>query len=131
MGGLGSGERADRSVKACTDVYLSLDVRQLSREGLLLAGQRFRWKWTSAAETLASVEIQSQGTNIELSYCQSGNSEAQLALNERYVVGLEWTTCHFGGVRPWFRCPARDCRRRVAVLYGGRILACRQCYRLT
>ena len=32
--------------------------------------------------------------------------------------------------RVWFRCPARGCGRRVAVLYSGGIFACRLCYQL-
>ena len=43
---------------------------------------------------------------------------------------LDWTPCNLGGQRPWFRCPARGCGRRVAILYGGAIFACRHCYRL-
>ena len=45
-----------------------------------------------------------------------------------YPVGLEWTACHYGGKRPWFLCPC--CGRRVAVLYGARIYACRHCHNL-
>jgi hypothetical protein len=37
---------------------------------------------------------------------------------------------NYGGKRPWFLCPARGCGRRVAVLYGGGIFACRHCHRL-
>lgn len=47
-----------------------------------------------------------------------------------YQVQLEWTPCHYGGTRAWFRCPAAGCGRRVAVLYGGRIFACRHCHQL-
>jgi hypothetical protein len=47
-----------------------------------------------------------------------------------YPVTLEWTASHLGGRRAWFRCPARGCGRRVAVLYGGSIFACRYCHRL-
>ena len=32
--------------------------------------------------------------------------------------------------RPWFLCPALGCNRRVAILYGGAIFACRHCYKL-
>jgi hypothetical protein len=46
-------------------------------------------------------------------------------------VELEWTSCNFGGVRPWFICPGAGCGRRVAVLYGlGRYFLCRHCYDL-
>lgn len=34
-----------------------------------------------------------------------------------YTVPLAWTPCHFGGSRPWFVCPGRDCGRRVTKLY--------------
>jgi hypothetical protein len=38
--------------------------------------------------------------------------------------------CNYGGQRAWFKCPARGCGRRVAILYGGRVFACRFCYQL-
>ncbi len=37
---------------------------------------------------------------------------------------------NLGGKRPWFLCPARGCGKRVAVLYGGAIFACRHCHQL-
>jgi hypothetical protein len=47
----------------------------------------------------------------------------------RLVIALDWTSCHYGGQRPWLRCP--DCQRRVAVLCGyDRLFLCRHCYRL-
>ncbi len=51
-------------------------------------------------------------------------------IDENYPVRLDWTACNLDGQRPWFRCPARGCKRRVAILYGGGIFACRPCYRL-
>jgi hypothetical protein len=46
-------------------------------------------------------------------------------------VELEWTSCNFGGERPWFICPRAGCGRRVAVFYGaGKYLLCRHCYDL-
>ena len=48
--------------------------------------------------------------------------------DKEYPVGLEWTPCHYGGHRPWFLCPC--CRRRVAILFGGSIYACRHCHNL-
>jgi hypothetical protein len=42
--------------------------------------------------------------------------------SEDYPVGIDWTPCHYGGQRVWFLCPARGCRKRVAILYGGKIL---------
>ncbi|SDY53906.1 hypothetical protein SAMN05444340_11022 [Citreimonas salinaria] len=48
----------------------------------------------------------------------------------RYAVTLDTTRCNLGGARRWFLCPARGCGRRVAVLYGGKVFACRHCYGL-
>ena len=47
-----------------------------------------------------------------------------------YAVWLDWTIFGFGGRRVWWLCPAVGCGRRVAVLHGGRVFACRQCNRL-
>ena len=54
----------------------------------------------------------------------------------RYLVPIEYTECHFGGTRPWFRCPGPDgrtCGERVGKLYGpprGDRYLCRECYDL-
>jgi hypothetical protein len=48
-----------------------------------------------------------------------------------YSVSLDYTECHFGGYRPWFRCP--DCSERVGKLYmppGGYRFSCRECLEL-
>jgi len=47
-----------------------------------------------------------------------------------YPVCLDWTPCRYGGERVWFLCPARGCGRRVAILYGGSVFACRDCHAL-
>jgi hypothetical protein len=44
-------------------------------------------------------------------------------------VYITWTPLHFGGRRPWFRCPS--CGRRVGILYSrGGYFRCRTCQRL-
>jgi hypothetical protein len=50
--------------------------------------------------------------------------------DEQYPVRIVRTPCNLGGERPWFICPAVGCGRRVAILYGGGIFACRHCHRL-
>lgn len=50
--------------------------------------------------------------------------------NMEYPVYLENTVCHLGGQRVWFRCPAQGCGKRVAILYGGKVFACRHCHQL-
>jgi hypothetical protein len=39
-------------------------------------------------------------------------------------------TATWGGRRPWFLCPQDGCGRRVAILYGGTVFACRHCHKL-
>jgi len=48
----------------------------------------------------------------------------------KYPVSIEWTCCNYGGKRACFRCPGRGCGRRVAILYGRGIFACRHCHGL-
>ncbi len=50
--------------------------------------------------------------------------------HEQYHVRIVRTPCNLGGRRAWFICPAVGCGRRVAILYGGGIFACRRCYQL-
>ena len=58
---------------------------------------------------------------------RSGDAEWK---GEQYPVRIVRTPCNLGGLRAWFICPAVGCGRRVAILYGGSIFACRRCYQL-
>ena len=42
------------------------------------------------------------------------------------TIKLDWTPCTYGGARAWWVCS--QCRRRVAILYLGNVLACRHCH---
>lgn len=47
-----------------------------------------------------------------------------------HEIAVDWTSCHYGGQRPWFVCG--DCEKRVAKLYfRGKRFACRICCDLT
>jgi len=63
-----------------------------------------------------------------LSYRHRSGDEAWQ--EKEYSVSLDWTDCNYGGQRAWFRCPAAGCGRRVAIIYGGSIFACRHCHDL-
>jgi hypothetical protein len=126
MGGYGSGRRW--SSKDTTSDYLRLDVRRLQQEGLLDKCMSFGWQWTRNDEPYANIRIRSELDRIMLSYRhRSGGGDWQ---SKEYPVLLMQSRCHFGGARKWFLCPARGCDRRVAVLYGGGIFACRHCHQL-
>lgn len=128
MGGIGSGRRWLFDVNDTTDDYRAIDVRRWKRHGLLGPSQSFGWQWSLHGEVVASIRVRTEPGQLILSYRhRRGGSDWQ---DENYPVYLDWTACHLGGKRPWFLCPIQGCRRRVAILYGGAIFGCRQCYRL-
>lgn len=128
MGGMGSGRRF-QSNRGTTDGRLRLDIRRLQHAGRLREGNTFTWRWTWGDGTSSAITVRVEADHVVLSYRnrRGGSDEWQPM---EYPVQLDWTTPHYGGRRPWFLCPERDCGRRVAVLYGGRVFACRQCQEL-
>lgn len=128
MGGFGSGRQSDRR---CTDDLRPLDVRKINRAGLLTPGQWFNWQWTCHGEATATIGLHVESDRVVLSYRNQNRHHYGGEWEPMtYAVRLDWTACGFGGRRVWWRCPAVGCGRRVAVLYGGRVFACRQCNRL-
>lgn len=124
MGGPGSGNWWRDGAKATTGDYPPLDVRRLAREGALTPGYRGRWQW---GET-ASIQVWSERDHVILTYRRRrGVAEWR---DENYAVRVVRTPCHLGGSRAWFICPVAGCGRRVAILYGGGIFACRHCHKL-
>ena len=125
MGGFNSGRHGGKSTT--TDMR-ALDVRKVQRDGLLRPGHSFGWSWTRGGETMASINIRVDTDSVMLDYRSRSNGGEWQAMN--YPVRLAWTACHYGGQRAWWLCPAGGCGRRVAVLYGGSVFACRHCHRL-
>ena len=104
-----------------TTSALSLDARQLAREGALTAGHAGTLRWPSG-EALAFTAAADHIT-LDYRWTQADQSESVSC-----QIGLEHTACHFGGTRPWFRCP--DCGARVAIIYVRKSPSCRTCSRL-
>jgi hypothetical protein len=128
MGGAGSGNRGRYGAKSTTDDYRTLDVRRWAREGALRLGYRGGWQWTCDGETVASIQMRAEQDRVVLIYRhRSGGGEWK---DEQYPVRIVRTPCNLGGWRAWFICPAVGCGRRVGILYGGGIFACRRCYQL-
>ncbi len=128
MGGIGSGRRWHYDAKETTSDYRVIDVRRWHREGMLSPGQNCGWQWKNDGEIQASIQVRAEPNRVFLTYRHSRKEEEWT--NKNYPVYLDWTKCHLGGERPWFLCPAKDCGRRVALLYCGGIFACRKCYQL-
>lgn len=127
MGGMGSGRRYQGG-KGTTNDMRALDIRRLQRDGLLTPGRAFGWQWTRSGEEVASIQMRTEVDRVTLNYRSRGNGGEWQAME--YPVRLEWTRCNLGGRRAWFLCPAQGCGRRVAILFGGSIFACRHCHKL-
>jgi hypothetical protein len=134
MGGSGSGRRWHWNAKRTTGQHHVLDVRELARKGAFSSmrgtgpwsRKSFTITWNgSDGEPCAWIGGYIEESSLVLKYTvtdRNGESE-----DMEYDVDIDWTRCNLGGERPWFLCPAAGCGRRVAILYMGRIFACRHC----
>ncbi len=126
MGRYGSGRRGDS--RDTTDDFRKLDVRWLERRACLQTHYSGSVHWSSRGQRTGSIGLRTQDDRIVLFYRHQERGREWETLE--YPVPLVRTGCNYGGHRTWFLCPARGCGRRVAILYGGRIFACRRCYGL-
>jgi hypothetical protein len=92
-----------------------------------MVGHRCAINWTRNGETVASIQARTEADRLILNRQRSQGGDWQAM---EYPVRLDWTGCTLGGRRAWFLCPAKGCGRRVAILYGGEIFACRHCHHL-
>ena len=128
MGGFGSGRHGVGPKKHTTGEYIAIDVRRWNRRGLLEPGREFQTSWASLGKPAASIHVRTESNRVILTYRhRRGSAEWN---DECYPIYLDWTACNLGGHRPWFLCPTTGCNRRVAILYGGEIFACRHCRQL-
>jgi hypothetical protein len=127
MGGLGSGKHCHYDAKSTVNNYHSIDVRKWHRQNLLIPEISFITKWFRNKEITRSIHVLASEKSLKLSYRYKHSDEWK---DMNYSIALEWTFCNFGSRRPWFLCPVRNCRRRVAILYGGVVFACRYCCQL-
>ena len=131
MGGFGSGQWYRWNKKDTTEGQRAIDVRYLSRHGLLRPGHAFHLYWSRNGQETGTISGVVGEAEIVLLYRtrRPGQEEWEDVQEE---IQLDWTTCHYGGRRPWFLCPGRSCGRRAAILYGpGKYFLCRHCYQLT
>ena len=117
MGGKATTEQGDR-----------LDLTSFTRGGWLQPGMIGRTQWLAGETVHSAIGWRVRGddgiaTALELQYA-IGDEPI------RTIVPIVWTACQFGGARPWFRCPALGCGRRVRVLYGRHYFCCRSCHDL-
>ena len=125
MGGFNSGNHGGKS---CTADKRALDVRMLQRDGQLKPGLALTLTWRRNGKAVANIDIQVHTDSVKLIYRVRPDGKEWQSMD--YPVRLAWTACHYGGQRAWWLCPAVGCGRRVAVLFGGPVFACRHCQRL-
>ena len=129
MGGPGSGSYYRwRSKKPVAEDYCFLDINYLKRNGYLRPGRSSIQSWTCGGKDAGSVGLIAHEDSIELDYRHTHAGESE---DVHYTVQLTYTSCNYGGTRPWFLCPGQGCGRRVGKLYSaGKYFLCRHCYDL-
>lgn len=125
MGGSGSGNWYRSDSKTLTEHCMSIDVRRLNRKGCQEPGQKYSWKWQNGS----NIVIETKPGAIELFYSIPRNE--QPCKDVHITAPLSWSSCNYGGKRPWFICPSKSCGGRVAKLYlAGKYFLCRHCHDL-
>ena len=124
MGGFGSGTWSRGDAKPRVESFLQLSVSKLYRWGYLAGeSQSFNLTWREGGEPIGSIGGYGSKDEVWLNYTTGASSGESVEWS--YKIDLEWTSCNYGGYRPWFRCP--HCKHRVATLYGGKKFLCRRC----
>jgi hypothetical protein len=88
----------------------SIDVGELNREGAF-SGRPMRFPFQGLTTGRFKAEFRRANWPRE---------------RRSQIIGVTWTRCHLGGMRPWFVC---SCGKRTAKLYPGQFefLGCRKC----
>jgi hypothetical protein len=126
---MGSYSSGNHGGKSCTTDMQSLDVRMMQRDGQLNPGTAVTWTWSRGGKRSGAIDVEVHRRDmVMLKY--TTQPQGQDKQNMSYEVQLDWTPCHYGGERAWWLCPSVGCGRRVAVIYGGSVFACRHCQKL-
>lgn len=127
MGGIFSGRKPAEKTKPFPEQFISLDIRELQREQLLEPEQAYNLHQYKSGYKLGIFSVCTHRDCLELSFTAcSQHYDSYMAQS----IDIAWTPCHFGGHRPWFLCPSKQCNKRVAILYGPQPMLCRHCRRI-
>ena len=101
-----------------------IDVRELPR---LKSTQPMVLRWSSDGSCLDVVMIVENHLLSVFEPCVIEGSKKWAT----QFINIEWTKCHYGGHRAWFKCPEQNCSRRAAKLYwADGWFGCRHCFGL-
>ena len=131
MGGFGSGRRRTATV-GYVDSAIAVDIDVINRAGALCS-------WNAASVAVVTYRLPGIGVITILIRGRRAVFLTPVSNGMGPVgccVAITWQPCHFGGSRPFWRCPATDngvpCQRTVARLYAhGEAFLCRRCARLS
>ncbi len=130
MGGYGSSRWGSTVTRMTTEGLPRLDVRVLAREGCLIGGTLATIAWHCGDSVWATITTQVHADEPDaliLEYNTLRSSGSWMPIQER--IGLDTTSCHFGGERSWLMCPGCGQRRAVLFAVSGRF-RCRGCHQL-
>ena len=122
MGGRGSGRRHQGGAATTEDIS-ALDIRWLHRTQDICDPIRRTVTWSRCGGVHTTVAIEKTTSGLLFSY--AFRAYGQEPVQVECVVSLLWSDTGFGGRRPWFCCPR--CKRRTAIVYISRTVACRKC----
>lgn len=112
-----------------TGSYDSLDVRKLARAGHLEPGAVGLWVWGNSHISSRARVVRCKGECVLVADLERVLARVEDKSKIGQWLGLTYSSCHFGGERPWWQCA--QCDRRVALLYErSGSWACRHCHQL-
>ena len=116
-----------RASKRTTEQFHRIDIRVLYRKDYLRPGCQFVVQSSREGDPNGMIDGYAGADDLALMGVAAGPGD----LPPGQIVKFTWTSCTYGGMRPWFVCPVPHCSRRVAILYDdhGRF-ACRRCLKL-
>src|SRR6478609_9686443 len=95
--------------RSCDD-YPTIDIRHpRHRELVDRPGRSISWRWNRDSKPLRYVDMVFHRDHVMLTDVTDRTRQRSLS------ISLLRTLCHYGGTRPWFKCPA--CGGRCAKLY--------------
>ncbi len=103
--------------------HMRIDIHYLKRNGFLTPGSSGLLTWSCGGEESGSASVRANERMIILSFAVAHDGCDPQTVEQ--PIDLEYTRCHLGGRRPWFRC---GCGTRVGVLaFANMRFACRHC----
>jgi hypothetical protein len=130
MGGFRSTRWRGTLTRAETDPLPRLDISDLRRWGALDPGAYATYSWFVPGQgtaRIASIMHRDRSVlTLRYEYGAPFQDEWTAVADD---IEIEYTHCHFGGSRPWFRCP-RCCTRRGVLFRANGRFRCRVCHNL-